>query len=302
MKILNFGSLNVDYIYELEHLVQPGETIASDRLTIATGGKGLNQSIALARAGAELCHAGAIGSADKDILKGFLDRNGVNTENVRLLPGPSGHAIIQLDSGGRNSIVLFGGANQEIDSSFVDAVLEGFGADDIILLQNEISQVAYIMDRAKEKGMKIYFNPSPANAALAQYPIQKVDTLILNEVEGEQLTGEPEPDRILDALLKEYPDIKVVLTLGEKGAVYADRNSRVYREIFRNDVVDTTAAGDTFTGYFIASFSKAADVDTALKYAAAAAALSVSVLGAACSIPCLEAVEEFIMNYEDKKK
>jgi ribokinase len=297
MKILNFGSLNVDYIYEVDHLVLPGETISSDKLTITAGGKGLNQSIALSKAGAETFHAGAIGSVDKDMLKGMLDDNGVNTDNVKMLSGSSGHAIIQLDRNGQNSIVLFGGANQQIDREFVDKVLEGFEAGDIVLLQNEISSIAYIMDRAYIKGMKIYFNPSPANSKLLGYPIHYVDTLMLNEVEGEQLTGENNTDRILEVLLKMYPGIKIVLTLGENGAVFADKDSHEHQEIYKNDVVDTTAAGDTFTGYFIASVSKGMDIKDSLKYASAAASIAVSRLGAACGIPSLEEVEDFIAKY-----
>jgi ribokinase len=297
MKILNFGSLNVDYIYEVAHLVLPGETISSDKLTITAGGKGLNQSIALSKAGAETFHAGAIGSADKDMLKGMLDGNGVNTDNVKMLTGSSGHAIIQLDRNGQNSIVLFGGANLQIDRGFVDKVLEGFEAGDIVLLQNEISSTAYIMDRAYTKGMKIYFNPSPANSKLSEYPIHYVDTLMLNEVEGEQLTGENNADRILEALLKMYPGIKIILTLGENGAVFADKDSHEHQEIYKNEVVDTTAAGDTFTGYFIASVSKGMDIKNSLKYASAAASIAVSRLGAACGIPSLEEVEDFIAKY-----
>lgn len=300
MKILNFGSLNVDYIYEVAHLVLPGETISSDKLTITTGGKGLNQSIALSKAGAETFHAGAIGSADKDMLKGVLDGNGVNTDNVKMLSGPSGHAIIQLDRNGQNSIVLFGGANLQIDREFVDKVLEGFAAGDIVLLQNEIASTAYIMDRAYTKGMKIYFNPSPANSKLSEYPIHYVDTLMLNEVEGEQLTGENDADKILEALLKKYPGTKLVLTLGEKGAVFADKDSREHQEIYKNDVVDTTAAGDTFTGYFIASVSKGMAMKNSLKYASAAASIAVSRLGAACGIPTLKEVEDFIIDFERK--
>lgn len=299
MKILNFGSLNLDYIYEVAHLVLPGETISADRFTITNGGKGLNQSIALSKAGAATFHAGAIGAADTNMLKGTLDNNGVNTDYVRLLPGSSGHAIIQVDRDGRNSIVIFGGANQQIDEEFVDKVLEGFAAGDIVLLQNEISSIAYIMDRAYKKGMKIYFNPSPANSKLAEYPIHYVDTLILNEVEGEQLTGENNADKILDGLLKMYPDMKVVLTLGEKGSVYAYKNCREYQGIYRNDVVDTTAAGDTFTGYFIASVSRAEEIKASLKYASAAASIAVSRLGAACGIPSMEEVEEFIIGYDE---
>ncbi|MGE5630577.1 MAG: ribokinase [Caulobacteraceae bacterium] len=294
MKILNFGSLNVDYIYEVDHLVLPGETISSDNLTITTGGKGLNQSIALAKAGAAPFHAGAAGKADKDMLKGLLDSNGVNTDNIEILPVPSGHAIIQLDKSGQNCIVLYGGANQLIDKKFVDGVLENFGTGDIILLQNEISSIKYIMEKAYQKKMRIYLNPSPANNKLYEYPIHYVDTLILNEVEGGQLTGETDADRILDSLLKKYPGMKVVLTLGEHGVKYADKDRREYHGIYKSAVVDTTAAGDTFTGYFIGSAAKGMDVRDSLKYASAAASIAVSRLGAACSIPSLKEVEDFI--------
>lgn len=294
MKILNFGSLNVDYIYKVDHLVLPGETISSEGLTITTGGKGLNQSIALAKAGAVTFHAGAIGEADRVMLMGTLDGSGVNTDYIAMLPGPSGHAIIQVDKKGQNSIVLYGGANQQIEEAYVAKVLDGFDSGDIILLQNEISSIKHIMETAYKKGMKIYFNPSPANSKLPEYPIHYVDTMILNEVEGEQLTGESNTDHILDFLLKKYPEMKVVLTLGEHGAIYADKDCREYQGIYKSPVVDTTAAGDTFTGYFIGSAAKGMDTKASLKYAAAAASMAVSKLGAACSIPSLREVEEFI--------
>ncbi len=295
MKILNFGSLNVDYVYEVDHLVLPGETISSDKLTITAGGKGLNQSIALAKAGAAPFHAGAIGKADRDLLMGMLDKNGANTEHVEMLEGSSGHAIIQVDKSGQNSIVLYGGANQQIDKEYADKVLKEFEAGDIVLLQNEISAIGYIMEQAYKKGMKIYFNPSPANAKLSEYPINCVDTLILNEVEGEQLSGETDADKILDSLIGRYPEMRIVLTLGENGSVYADSTCREYQDIFKGDVVDTTAAGDTFTGYFIAAAVKGMDVKTSLKYASAAASIAVSKLGAACSIPSPREVESFIV-------
>jgi len=297
MRILNFGSLNVDYIYEVEHFVLPGETISSDHLTITTGGKGLNQSIALSKAGLTPFHAGAIGKADEELLKGLLDSNGVNTDFIKVLPGSSGHAVIQLDKHGQNCIILFGGTNQQIDQEFVVRVLENFNKEDIVLLQNEISSIEYIMEKANEKGMKIYFNPSPASVKLCEYPMHYVDTIILNEVEGEQLTGESNIDNILDSLLRKYPEIKIVLTLGERGVAYADKDRREYCGIYESPVVDTTAAGDTFTGYFISCIIKGMDILNSLKFASAAAAIAVSKLGAACSIPAFKEVEEFARKF-----
>jgi ribokinase len=294
MKILNFGSLNIDYFYQVEHLVLPGETISSDNLTITAGGKGLNQSIALSKAGITPFHAGAIGKSDGHMLKDFLDKNGVNTDFIEVLPGSSGHAIIQVDQYGQNCIVLFGGTNQQIDHAFVDSVLESFGNGDIILLQNEISSIAYIMERAHKRGMKIYFNPSPANSKLCEYPMHYVDTLMLNEVEGEQLAGQNNVDYILDSLIEKYPKIKIVLTLGERGVAYADNNRREHCGIYKSNVVDTTAAGDTFTGHFIACVAKGRDIKYSLKFASAAASIAVSRFGAACSIPSYEEVESLI--------
>ncbi|AOT69664.1 ribokinase [Geosporobacter ferrireducens] len=294
MKILNFGSLNVDYIYEVEHFVLPGETISSKHLTVTSGGKGLNQSIALAKAGMMPFHAGAIGKADQDMFIGLLNNSGVNTDYIKILPEPSGHAIIQVDQNGQNCIILHGGTNQQINGEFVDRVLEHFNSGDILLLQNEIASIPYMMERAHEKGMRIYFNPSPANQKLYDYPMDYVDTLILNEVEGEQLTGEKNVNDIIAHLLKKYPEMKIVLTLGERGVEYADKDRREYHGIYENKVVDTTAAGDTFTGYFIGSIAKEMDIKEALKYASAAAAIAVSKLGAACSIPSLEEVEDFL--------
>jgi ribokinase len=294
MKVLNFGSLNVDYFYQVEHLVLPGETISSDNLRITTGGKGLNQSIALSKAGIKPFHGGAIGKTDGDMLKDFLDNNGVNVDFIETFEGPSGHAIIQVDQYGQNCIVLFGGANQQIDHAFADRVLSNFDNGDIILLQNEISSTAYIMEMAYKRGMKIYFNPSPANSKLSEYPIHYVDTLILNEVEGEQLAGQNNVNYILDSLIDKYPKTKIVLTLGERGVAYADKDKREYCGIYENTVVDTTAAGDTFTGYFIGCAAKGMDIKHSLKFASAAASITVSRLGAACSIPSLEEVESFM--------
>jgi ribokinase len=294
MKVLNFGSLNVDYFYQVEHLVLPGETISSDNLRITTGGKGLNQSIALSKAGIKPFHGGAIGQTDGDMLKDFLDNNGVNVDFIETFEGPSGHAIIQVDQYGQNCIVLFGGANQQIDHAFADRVLSNFDNGDIILLQNEISSTAYIMEMAYKRGMKIYFNPSPANSKLSEYPIHYVDTLILNEVEGEQLAGQNNVNYVLDSLIEKYPKTKIVLTLGERGVAYADMDKREYCGIYENTVVDTTAAGDTFTGYFIGCVAKGMDIKHSLKFASAAASITVSRLGAACSIPSLEEVESFM--------
>lgn len=170
MKVLNFGSLNIDYVYSLDHFVQKGETISSRSLNIFSGGKGLNQSVALGRAGAEVYHAGAIGQ-DGDFLTDILRDAGVRTEYVRRLSSVrTGNAIIQRDSKGDNCIILYGGANQSIEKAQVDETLDQFSEGDFLVLQNEINELPYIMEQAHKKGLRIVLNPSPWMRKLQSFP------------------------------------------------------------------------------------------------------------------------------------
>lgn len=286
MKILNFGSLNIDYVYKVKKFVTPGETVKSKDFIKKVGGKGLNQSVAMARAGLEVFHAGAVGK-DGNVLVGFLNKDNINTENVKISDIPTGHAIIQVDENGENCILLYGGANQNIDESFADEVLSGFSAGDYIVLQNETNIVPYVINKAHEKGMKIILNPSPITEDILSFPLEKVNLFILNEVEGEALTGEKDENKIIENLLNIYPNAEFVLTLGDKGAIYFSPEERLEIKAKKVNVVDTTAAGDTFTGYFVAGMAKGKTVEDALEDATNAAAKAVTVLGAAESIPCI---------------
>jgi len=285
MKILNFGSLNVDYIYEVDHLVEAGETLSSKKLIVEAGGKGLNQSLALSKSLDNIYHAGLIGQSERDLFVPLLEKNNISAKFIKTLELQSGHAIIQLDKNGQNNIILFGGTNLSIDDMFVDEVLSNFEKGDIILLQNEISCMPTILKKSIEKGMRIFLNPSPMNNEMLEYPIEKVDTLILNEVEGEQLTGCRLATEIIETLTRKYPEINILLTLGSEGSIYANSAIKYHEPALKSVVVDTTAAGDTFTGYFIGSIAKGCEISEALKIASAAASIAVSKLGAACSIP-----------------
>lgn len=289
MKVLNFGSLNLDYVYQVKNILIPGETQASKSRKTFCGGKGLNQSIALAKAGISVYHAGMVGE-EGDVLLETCRENGVNTEFIKKIDGPGGHTVIQVDENGQNSILLFGGANRSITREFVDEVLSCFGKGDIILLQNEINELDYIIDCAYEKGMMIVLNPSPFDSALEQCDLTKVSLFLVNEIEGYQITGEKEPDRILAKVRELYPKAKIVLTLGGNGSVYQDENG-IYRQgIYKVKAVDTTAAGDTFTGYFISSIIDGMPVQEGLELAAKASAIAVSRPGATASIPLREEV------------
>ena len=290
MKLLDFGSLNIDHTYQLPHLVRPGETLASDSYHKSEGGKGFNQAVALAKAGQEVYLAGAIGQ-DGLFLRDYLQELGVHTEHLCVLDAPTGHAMIQLDTEGQNCIILFGGTNGMITEAMIDEVLADFGAGDYLLLQNEISHVDSIICAAHAKGMHIILNPSPMSPELLTWPLELVEWFILNEIEGADITGKTQPEEMLDELLRRYPACHVVLTLGERGSVYADATQRMDQSIVSAHTVDTTAAGDTFTGYFIHALLQGEAIQQALKTAACASAITVSRPGAGRSIPAAEEVQ-----------
>ena len=292
MKILNFGSLNIDYVYQVTHMVQAGETLASSALNVYCGGKGLNQSVAIARAGGNVWHAGLIGSEGTMLVEACKE-SGVNTEWIKVTEGKSGHTIIQVDENGQNCILLYGGANRKITPEYVDEVLQNFEKGDILLLQNEISSLDTIIERAYKKGMRIVLNPSPFDENLKACDLSKISMFLLNEVEGEQMAGTSEPDEILKRLAELYPESEVILTLGQNGSVYSFKGKRVHQKIYSVKAVDTTAAGDTYTGYYLAAVSEGKSVEDALDLAARASAIAVTRSGAVPSIPMLEEVLTF---------
>ena len=289
MRVLNIGSLNLDYVYNLDHIVQPGETEASYELNVHLGGKGMNQSVALAKAGVDVYHGGMIGEDGQPFLDACKEF-GVHAEYIRQIDTKSGHAIIQIDKNAQNSILLYGGANQQLTSEYIDTVLADFGAEDILLLQNEVNMLPYIVNRAYEKGMTIALNPSPFNEKLHAVDMEKISIFLLNEVEGFQITGLKNPDDIIAKLLEMYPQSKIVLTLGQDGAVYADQEQKHFQPVFKVNAVDTTAAGDTFTGYFLAGLCDGLPIPEVLKMSAKASSIAVSRAGAVPSIPFREEV------------
>ncbi|MBP3704456.1 MAG: ribokinase [Clostridia bacterium] len=286
-KILNFGSLNADYVYTTDHIVRGGETTSSTGMEIFPGGKGLNQTIALARAGLAVHHAGLIGD-DGAFLLDTLKADGVDTRFVGRIEGRGGHTIIQVDKNAQNAILLFGGSNRAVTAEYADEVLSHFSAGDLLLMQNEISAVPHIIDRAFEKGMEIWLNPSPMDEGVFECDLTKVSGFFLNEIEGAELTGSDDPETILNLMVEKFPRAAVVLTLGENGAWYAKDGMRVYCPAEKTTAVDTTAAGDTFTGYFLRGMLDGLSPAAALQLAAKASAVTVSRSGASPSIPKYE--------------
>ncbi|MDE7232191.1 MAG: ribokinase [Lachnospiraceae bacterium] len=296
MKILCFGSLNIDYTSKVDPFVHNGETLSSDSLQVFSGGKGLNQSIALARSGAETYHAGSIGEDGKFLLT-QLQEAGVNTDYVNVLKTVrTGNAIIQNSKEGDNCILLYGGANQEITTAQVDTVLEHFQCGDFIVLQNEINEVPYIMEQAHKRKMKIVLNPSPMDEKIQKMPLEYVDYFLLNEIEAGQILGTDELDgeTMAKALHDKFPKSAIVLTMGEKGSIYLDSNETVLQPVYKVQSVDTTAAGDTFTGYFIGGILRGLTVKETMDLASKAAGIAVTRMGAAPSIPGIQEVIDYI--------
>lgn len=284
MKVLNIGSMNLDLVYRVDHIVQPGETEASVSMNTFLGGKGMNQSVALAKAGVEVYQGGMIGEDGQPFLDACAEY-GVRADFIRKVEGKSGHAVIQIDSSAQNCILLYGGANQMLTEAYVDEVLSHFGSGDILLLQNEVNLLPYIVEKAYEKGMQIALNPSPFNEKLSAVDMTKISIFLLNEVEGNQVTGLTVPEEIIVKMQELYPHAKIVLTLGKDGAVYADGEERFFQPIFPVKAVDTTAAGDTFTGYFLAGLAEGMAIPEILKMSAKASSIAVSRAGAVPSIP-----------------
>ncbi len=286
--VLNFGSLNIDHVYQVEHFVQLGETLPCSEYQQFAGGKGFNQSIALARAGLRVTHAGQIGS-DGMWLRDKLAAEGVDVSALQTTTSdaPTGHAIIQVVPSGENSILINGGANRMLDGLFVERVFDAAKDVDMVVLQNETSAVEHVLSIAQQRGLPVAFNPAPMTQDVVKLPLA---TLIVNEVEADGLVGAGDPESLCHRLAARFPTTLCVLTVGERGA-WAARGSERWHDPGRPvQAVDTTAAGDTFIGFFLAELLRSESVCHALAMGNQAAAISVTRRGAADSIPTREQI------------
>lgn len=292
MQVLNMGSINIDHVYEVDHFVRPGETLDSLSYRTFAGGKGFNQSIALARAGVPVLHAGKIGQ-DAGWLRQRLADEGVDTHFVVQGAMSTGHAVIQVVPDGENAIFLFAGANKCITEAELAAALAACAPGDYLLLQNETSSVALAMQKAQSLGLRIVFNPAPMSAEVQQYPLEWVDIFVLNESEAEALTGKTDLLDVVESMRQRFPNAATVLTQGQSGATYFDADTLLHEAAQSVVPIDTTAAGDTFIGYFLAELILSGNPASALASGCRAAALCVTRAGAADSIPTRHEVENF---------
>ena len=296
MAIINFGSINIDHVYQVDHFVQPGETLASTHYQQLLGGKGANQSIALAQAGADVCHVGSIHENDA-AFKQALIKKGVDCRGVKCSETPSGHAIIQVTPSGENAIVLFGGANQTITAKTVMQALDGTKPSDWVLTQNETSSIDQVLRQAKEKQLKVAFNPAPMSESVKSLPLECIDLLIVNETEAAALTEKDSLDDIVAVFKEKWSECEVIITLGKAGVMMLKNNDCIKVDAFLVDAVDTTAAGDTFIGYFLSAYSNHTDAKRALIRGCAASAIAVTREGAAQSIPTQKEVDRFLAKH-----
>lgn len=301
MKILCYGSLNIDYVYDVDHIVLEGETIGSSSLETFPGGKGLNQSIALARSGLKsVYHAGKIGH-DGSMLLDTLKQSNVNTDNISVSDTKTGNAIIQRDVKGENSIILYQGANYENLTDTMHDTICKFSKGDFLVLQNEVNDLKTLINLGCKRGMIVVLNPSPIDNTLKSMDLKKVDYLILNEIEAKELLDLNvdemySPDFLIEGLRSKYNQTKIVVTLGDRGSIYKDDYIEIVQESYETNPVDTTGAGDTFSGYFISGIIKNLPMEEVMRDASKAASISVSRLGAASSIPYYEEVKSFGVN------
>lgn len=291
MKVLCFGSANLDHVYKVDHFTVPGETQGCLEYNIKCGGKGVNQAIAMALAGNDTYFAGIIGS-DGGLLKDALVDKSVHIDYMKISNKPTGHAIIEVDQSGQNHILLYGGTNKEIDFEYIDEVLSHFSKGDIVVLQNEINNVPYIIERCYEKEMKSFFNAAPYDIAVKNYPIEKVTWLVVNETEGAALSNEEDYEKIIQTLKQKYPHTHILFTMGKEGSRVLTDKEDIKVEALKVNAVDTTGAGDTYIGYFVRCIVEEMPLLETAQMATKASAIAVTRFGAVDSIPNYEEVFE----------
>ena len=296
-KLVNLGSLCIDHVYKVPAFTGPGETVSSATHEVFPGGKGLNQSIAAARAGVDVVHVGCVGE-DGRWLKDALAAEGVDVSGLRVVEGSSGHAVIQVNEAGENAIVIFGGTNRTLVEDDVRTALGRVESGDWLMLQNEINDLEQVLRLADERGCQVAFNVAPVDGREAGYDLSGVTLLIVNEIEASALAGsEADGDdwpEVMAALGRRAPKAAVVLTLGSGGLVYSDESGLASLPAYAVAAVDETAAGDAFIGFLMGSLIRGEPMEDALRMGSAAGALAVTRAGAASSIPAVAEVRSLV--------
>lgn len=287
MAVYNLGSINIDHVYRVPHLPAPGETLSALDYAQGLGGKGANQSVAAARAGAMCHHIGAIGP-NSDWVLAEMQAYGIDLRYVSVLPVATGHAIINVDPQAENNIVIFPGANRALTADMAAAALAGAGPADSLLLQNETSAQAEAAAIAAARGMRVVYSAAPFDIGAVRAVLPHVSLLVMNEIEAEQLR----------AAQGALPQIDCIITKGAQGAEWISAASEpLFMPAFKVMPVDTTGAGDTFIGTLAAALDLGLPREAAMRRASATSALQVTRLGAAQAIPTAAEVEAFLSTH-----
>ena len=289
MNVVNFGSLNIDHVYAVDHFCRAGETIHTKSYTQNAGGKGLNQSIAVSRSGQKVHHAGLLGPEGTRLAE-LLSGSGVDLRYLKHTDVPQGHAVIQVQPDGQNCIFLYGGSNQAVTPQEIDEVLMQLNAGDYLLLQNEIANLTYLLRAAARRGLRVVLNASPISDELLNADLSGVDWLVVNEIECAAMAGCGDAQAGYETLKQRYPSLGILLTLGSEGSVSWKDGTEVRQCAYPVKAVDTTGAGDTYMGYFVGCLAQGMDRQAAMQYASMASAISVTRPGAAVSIPLMDEV------------
>lgn len=302
-RITVIGSTNVDLIMQLDHLPAPGETIGGGHLTQAFGGKGANQAVAAARLGGTVTFVSCLGSdaVAGQIVAGF-QADGIDTSNlVHAAELPTGTALILLDNVGTNAIALAPGANNELLPTHIDTIADLIAGSALLVMQMEIPQAtsSRVIDLAREAKVPILFNYAPASdLEFALCP--EITYLVVNEIEAAMLSGRTvanaEEAFAAAERLRTLGPQTIVVTLGSQGSVLLGEELRVQLPPFAVTPVDTTAAGDCFCGALAVALTEGMELTAAAQFASAAAALSVTRVGAQPSLPTRAEVEQFLLN------
>ncbi len=289
--ITNVGSINVDHVYRVPYFVKPGETLPTLSYQRVLGGKGANQSIALARAGEPVRHIGAIGEDHKWILA-EMAKSEVEIGAISVTQVPTGHALIQVDDNAENCILLFPGANEALKLSDLKQNFTEIEEGSWVLFQNEMPNLKEMITLAKAGGAKVAVNPAPFDISAKDLPFDVIDLLIVNDIEAAEL-AEARLDGDQGKLSSLCP--LVIVTRGPKGAVCFSSEGTIEVPAFKVEAVDTTGAGDTFVGYILSSIANGMDLSSAMRRASAASALAVTKAGASIAIPSSEEVDKFLL-------
>ncbi|MBE0413124.1 ribokinase [Yoonia sp.] len=286
MAIWNLGSINADFVYAVPHIPAPGETLSSSGRQVFLGGKGANMSVAAARAAAHVNHIGAVGPDGAWAVQRLLEY-GVDTRNVATVDTETAQAIIMVDPAGENAIVLHPGANGQIPQTLLQTAMAEAQTGDWLVIQNETNLQRTAAGLGRKMGLRVAYAAAPFDADRVMAVLPHLDFLILNAVEAAQLqqaTGQSPAD---------LPVRDVIVTLGADGADWYGPDGKQHFDAIKVDPVDTTGAGDTFTGYVLAGLDRGMPMAQAIRQAMRAAALMVTRHGTADVIPDLSEVQTF---------